>query len=192
MDFQLSVMDLRRPQDWGLKTIFLWHKSSRYPELYIFIRYGNIYGIEIHIFSFLAINFCGDKNVVWIQLLHNRNVFHKWWREINLIRVCSLWFDNTDVSYQNFLIWPHLPISMLAKMTCYCYNLLWNIVLLQVLISESISNLASVSFLIPVKHFLCWYMSYVATPMQRLILRLFQCMWIPNPKSLRNNVDAKL
>ena len=61
MDFQLSVMGLRHLLNWELKTIVLWHKYSRYPELYTFTRYGNIYGTEIHIFSFLAINSCGDK-----------------------------------------------------------------------------------------------------------------------------------
>ena len=66
-------------------------------------------------------------------------------------------------------------LSMLAKTTCFCSNLLWNIMLLQVLISDLISNLASVSFLIPGKHFVCSHMPYVylATPMQRLILKLY-------------------
>ena len=69
--------------------------------------------------------------------------------------------------------------------------------LLHVLISELISNLASV-FFIPEKHFLCSLKPYLATPMKRLILRLFQCLGIPklipswiynyNPKGLRHNV----
>ena len=53
-------------------------------------------------------------------------------------------FENTDdVSHQHFLF---DYLSMLAKTTCFCSNLLWNIMLLQVLISDLISILASVFF----------------------------------------------
>ena len=45
-------------------------------------------------------------------------------------------FDNTDnVSHQNFFIWPHLS-EHAGQNDMFCYNLLWNIMLLQVLMSE--------------------------------------------------------
>ena len=76
-------------------------------------------------------------------------------------------------------LFDRIYLSMLAKMACFCYNLPWNIVLLQVNIKFTISF-----FLHSCKTFSLLICHNVATPMQRLILRLFQHMWIPNPKGL--------
>ena len=67
--------------------------------------------------------------------------------------------------------------------------------LLQLLISDLISNLASVFFFIPGKHFVYSHVPYVylATPMQRFILKLYSvCEYLNRNTQLDIRLQSKV